>query len=148
MLNAHNAARARTNLTPPANPQLGALVWSDYAKSVATQWANNCTWMHNPQLHTINPPLGENIYASTQASAAQAVVDSWMSEEADYVYATNFCPAGKQCGHYTQIVWRNTTGVGCAFANCTSNSPFASPNWYFVVCDYAPPGNVVGSKPY
>jgi hypothetical protein len=72
----------------------------------------------------------------------------WAAEAPDYDYATNTCKAGQVCGHYTQIVWRSTTAVGCAFRTCTTGSPFGSGSWDFWVCDYAPPGNYVGQRPY
>ena len=44
-------------------------------------------------------------------------MSAWVSEAADYDYATNTCSA--VCGHYTQIVWRDTQDVGCGIKNCT-----------------------------
>ena len=79
------------------------------------------------------------------------MVAAWASEVQDYDYATNTCASGKQCGHYTQLVWRDTLRTGCAHRVCTVNWPFASPSggsWDFWVCDYEPPGNWVGQKPY
>ena len=67
---------------------------------------------------------------------------SWASEVANYTYASNTCAAGKVCGHYTQVVWRATTEVGCALADCPALQ-FKST----VVCDYGPGGNS-GGKPY
>jgi len=49
-----------------------------------------------------------------QKISPEKVVDSWGSEKADYDYANNSCTPGKMCGHYTQMVWRATTTVGCA----------------------------------
>ena len=46
----------------------------------------------------------------------------------------------QSCGHYTQVVWANTLSVGCGVAVC--------PTGTIVVCNYAPPGNYVGEKPY
>jgi pathogenesis-related protein 1 len=44
------------------------------------------------------------------------------------------------CGHYTQIVWRNTKAVGCAVGGKGAREVW--------VCDYDPPGNYVGQRPY
>ena len=78
-------------------------------------------------------------------------MQAWASEAPDYDYASNTCnaPPDRTCGHYTQIVWRSSTLVGCAYARCTQNSPFSGfPTWDFWVCDYSPPGNWVGQRPY
>lgn len=40
-------------------------------------------------------------------------------------------------GHFTQVVWRTTTRLGCAYnPNCS---------WRTYVCQYAPPGNIIGT---
>ena len=93
--------------------------------------------------------LGENIAAGAPTQAVSDAVASWVNEESSYDHATNTCAAGVECGHYTQIVWSTTTGVGCAKVSCTMNSPFGGFNtWDFSVCDYSPPGNYVGQPPY
>jgi hypothetical protein len=91
------------------------------------------------------------MYATTgsAAPAAAAVVGNWASEVADYDYATNTCKAEKMCGHYTQVVWRGSIGVGCAMSLCTTGSPFTGAStWWNVVCNYSPAGNSAGKKPY
>lgn len=89
----------------------------------------------------------------------KAGVVEWTNEEPYYNYAANTCttagnPYGT-CGHYTQVVWADTSQVGCGLKYCPANTdPFAPPfdnlQWTFVVCDYTPPGNVnVGTtRPY
>lgn len=143
LLTAHN--RVRTNAMPAPSPALPALSWNAQAQAFAQAWADRCQWGHNP---ATGNTWGENIFASTGATTATQVVSDWAAEASDYDYATNTCAAGKACGHYTQLVWRATTSVGCATKTCTANSPFGSGDWNFWVCDYAPPGNVIGQKPY
>jgi len=43
-------------------------------------------------------------------------------------------------GHYTQMIWRNTTEVGCAVAERDDRQ--------ILVCRYSPPGNVRGEMAY
>jgi len=69
-----------------------------------------------------------------------SLVQAWYDEKSDYTYASMACVEGKMCGHYTQVVWAQTTQVGCAWNRC--------PDFHILVCDYSPIGNVVGSKPY
>lgn len=145
MLEAHNAVRAQA--TPAPREALPPLTWSPEAAQVAEKWAKECTFEHNGN----RGRLGENLAAATLDTwTTEQMVRGWASESADYDYATNTCAAGKVCGHYTQLVWRKTTGVGCATRTCTTNSPFGSrfPTWQLWVCNYTPPGNVVGEKPY
>ncbi|MCE9671640.1 CAP domain-containing protein [Myxococcus stipitatus] len=145
MLTGHNATRASAKPTP--SPALEPLTWDTAAEGVARAYAAKCRFEHNGERGN----LGENLYAATPgATTTLGVVKGWSDELADYDYASNSCATGKMCGHYTQIVWRNTKRVGCATQTCTENSPFGSrfPTWQLWVCNYAPPGNYVGQKPY
>ncbi|MDB5672173.1 MAG: Fis family transcriptional regulator, partial [Alphaproteobacteria bacterium] len=40
--------------------------------------------------------------------------------------------------HYTQMIWRDTDRIGCAL--------YSTRQWDYLVCRYAPPGNVVGAS--
>jgi Cysteine-rich secretory protein family/FG-GAP-like repeat len=143
----------------PGNPAPSAtaggpllpFAWSVGAATVARNWAAGCNFAHNAN----RGPFGENIYAEGSQSSPVAlsgadVVSSWSTEAQNYDYNSNSCAAGEVCGHYTQLVWRNTTAVGCAVQQCTTNSPFGAsfPDWAFAVCDYSPPGNFSGEQPY
>ena len=136
---AHNAARAAVQPAPAA--PLAPLTWSAAAFEQARAWAARCQWGHNPTRGS----FGENLFATSGDTTSQAVVDTWVSEKSDYDYAANSCSG--TCGHYTQVVWSATTGVGCAAQTCTSGSPFGGGSWQFWVCDYTPPGNS-GGRPY
>ncbi len=128
------------------------LTWSPSAGTVAQSWAASCPGLnHNPN----RGPFGENIYIAGSTSTPVSVtgtdaVNNWDAEASNYTYSSNTCAAGQTCSHYTQLVWRNTTAVGCAVAQCTTNSPFgaAFPDYAIEVCDYSPPGNFNGQSPY
>lgn len=143
-LDAHNAERA--NAVPAPSSALPAMTWSDAAAAEAQRWADRCQFVHNTA-----SGYGENLWAAAGATGVTPleVVTDWASEKQYYTYSSNSCAAGKACGHYTQVVWRNSTSVGCAMKVCTTNSPFGgSGAWQFWLCDYDPPGNFVGQKPY
>jgi hypothetical protein len=142
----HNDVRAR--VSPVPDPLLGALVWSEEAAGVARAWAERCRFEHNPG----RGAFGENLFASSEEAPPDVVeqaLASWTAEKKDFDGAANHCADGAVCGHYTQLVWRATRGVGCAVATCTTGSPVPDTGaWTLVVCNYAPPGNIVGEKPY
>ena len=151
MLNVHNRARSRHNLPP--------LKWSKRLANYSLEWANHLGRGNQCQMYHRGgkPPYGENLYISSaevwrddrgrevdrkiSPVTITEVVNSWASEERFYNYRQNRCQPGQQCGHYTQIVWKDTTEVGCAMKVC----PDKSQTW---VCSYNPPGNYIGERPY
>jgi len=133
-LTPHNNARAAVGVGP--------VTWStklqQFAESYAAQRAGDCRLQHS------GGPYGENIFwgsAGADWKAADAV-RSWVDEKQWYNYATNSCASGKVCGHYTQVVWRASTSIGCARVVCRDN------RGVFIICNYEPRGNIVGQKPY
>ena len=62
-------------------------------------------------------------------------IDGWANEESDYDYEKR--KFSNEVGHFTQLVWKNTTSVGCGAADCGNNG-------WLLVCEYWPPGNVIG----
>ena len=130
MLDAHNAVCARAGVPP--------LVWSDQLAAVAQGWANHLI-ATNAFSHSPNNRFGENLYMITGWTASPAnVVGMWADEARGYDIRSNTCSG--VCGHYTQIVWRETRAVGCAVV--------ANPYREVWVCNYDPPGNVIGYRPY
>jgi hypothetical protein len=140
MTEAHNQVRA--NVDPPADPPIPPLVWDDDLAAVAQAYADGCVFEHSSNGY------GENLAAAAgQNLTPQQVVASWASEVADYDYATNSCSG--VCGHYTQVVWRDSVRLGCGVASCSQNSPFDGfAEWENWVCNYDPPGNFNGLPPY
>lgn len=85
-------------------------------------------------------PHGENL-AENYAAPAIAI-DSWANEEKDYNYKKE--KFSEAAGHYTQLVWKDTTSVGCGAVNCSNSGDNGANGWY-LVCEYDPPGNVQGA---
>ncbi len=132
MLSAHNAWRKRY--------KVGPLRWSPKLAAYAEQWAENLVHTGSFQ-HRPDSPYGENLAtASGQQLTPDRVVDMWGSESKYYNYRTNSCVPGEMCGHFTQLVWKGTKEVGCGMAHNDERQVW--------VCNYNPPGNVVGHKPY
>lgn len=138
---AHNQVRAQVGLAP--------LVWDPALATVAKTWAAKCvdgeppTGLidHNEGRSAGGSYVGENIYGSSGTATGPAAVASWASEAANYNYASNTCSG--VCGHYTQLVWRETARVGCALHDC--------PGLLYgrtVICNYAPGGNTNNRRPY
>ena len=130
-----------------------AVKWSADLAAKAQAWANHLKQTRGCNMvHSGSSGLGENLYWASpqrwssgkteeQAISPADVVNSWAQERKDYRYRTNSCATGKVCGHYTQLVWSKTTEVGCGKAICSDKSQV----W---VCNYTPPGNFIGQKPY
>ncbi len=138
----HNQWRAQVGVGP--------LTYSDTLAASAQAWADHLKTNENCEMqHSRGSNVGENLFwasawsnGTAQNIKATEVVDSWGSEKADYAYATNTCAPDRVCGHYTQVVWKDTTSVGCGVAVC------GSPKNQVWVCQYSPPGNYVRQKPY
>jgi uncharacterized protein YkwD len=141
---AHNQVRASVDTTPGIPP----LTWNASLAATAQAWSAQCMDTdgnglidHNPNRSDGHPYyVGENIYGGSGMPTGPDAVDLWVSEAANYDYATNSCSG--VCGHYTQVVWRNTAELGCALYDCPSLT-----YRYSIVCDYGPGGND-GGLPY
>jgi uncharacterized protein YkwD len=114
------------------------LVWSDQLVQAAQDWANHLI-ATGALSHRPDNRYGENIYAISGGHATPAeVVDSWAKKARGYDIRSS--TGSGVCGHYTQIIWAKTRAVGCAIAR--------NPQREVWVCNYDPPGNVIGYRPY
>lgn len=146
IVDAHNVYRSDPSVNTPN------LVWDSTLAAGAQSWADNlATNLHGLQ-HSQPPTrpttIGENLAQASKGSSTLAqMVDLWgktvsppppqqgRSEQAQFKpgITPNVSKDGGTVGHYTQMIWRTTTSVGCGLASDGTND--------YLVCRYSPAGN-------
>jgi hypothetical protein len=136
MLAAQNEVRQKFNVPP--------LIWDDDLAATAQEWANKIAARGVlPPAHRTNISIGENVFWGTADQwLPKDVLEIWEAESKNYDRATNTCAPGKNCVHFTQVVWSTTTKLGCGKAKSADGQTD------FFVCDYSPAGNYVGRSPF
>ena len=146
ILKAHNDHRVRHESTLP-------LKWSKAAERIAQKWCDQLATegkMYHSDFETFREKMGENLYMqdweSGHSDIAEGSVAGWYEEEDFWDYRSgtssntgvylNSYNEDPPVGHFTQVVWRETTEVGCGH---TSKSET------YVCCNYNPPGNELGA---
>lgn len=145
VLTAHNTLRR--SVAAAETRRLGQtvtipdLTWNPTAASIAQTWANHLLAIDSLDHNAGRGNLGENLYmeeGSNPATSGDRAVALWAAEASSYTWDTDSCTS--VCGHYTQIIWAATTSIGCGKATDGTRTYWA--------CDYAPPGNISGQRPY
>lgn len=145
-LSKHNAYRATHH--SPKLTQAGSL--NTTAQSWAEYLATNALFEHSSPNQRNN--AGENLYvyyttgsSISATTLANETVKAWYDEVADYDYAN---PGfSSETGHFTQVVWKSTTQLGCGAAQGRATLNGTTYNAFYVVCHYAPAGNFTGQFP-
>jgi uncharacterized protein YkwD len=153
LLNAHNEERARYT-------GVGPFQWSPELAKFAQEWAG--ILLEKDKLeHRIREDrcdknktgqevcVGENLWTGSSSNPTKIfpvkdMVGPWIAEKADYHYNDNTCTPAKVCGHFTQVVWKNSTLVGCGQARKESPTGVKM----MLACNYSPSGNFVGQRPF
>jgi uncharacterized protein YkwD len=138
VLAAHNQERLDLGLEPLSwNPALAASAqrWADYL-------ASSGRFEHAPENHYF--PEGENLWAGTKGYyVPEEKVGAWIREKRFFrvgVFPDNSTTGRvEDVGHYTQVIWRATTEVGCAEATSARED--------ILVCRYIEAGNYKGERP-
>ncbi|KAF9531747.1 CAP domain-containing protein, partial [Crepidotus variabilis] len=74
----------------------------------------------------------------TGLTSVQDFVNSWTSQEKNYIPSSDTFPANSdEVGCFTQVVWKATTKLGCDCTPCSSGFTLG-------ICVYEEPGNFGG----
>ena len=131
----HNRERAAVGSPPLAwDPALAAS-----AASYGPTLASLGRLAHSPR--ETRPGQRENLaMGSTGYYGIEDLVGFWVEEKRHFqpglfpdVSRTGYW---KDVAHYTQMIWKGTTNVGCALHNKGDRS--------YLICRYSPPGNADG----
>lgn len=136
ILNAHNQYRAEVGVPP--------LTWSDTLASHAQEWADYLA-SSGEFKHSQNTGEGENLWMGGSGNFSYTQMIETFGDEKQYFIGglfPDFSSTGQwqDVGHYTQIVWRDTTEVGCAVSSVNGSD--------ILVCRYSPPGNFSGQSAF
>jgi hypothetical protein len=155
LLDLHNRERTAVRL-----PQV---TWSNSLATDAQNWANylaslNLRPYRPPDLGDIPPHSnfetngrqGENLAWGTKGGfSAATLAQGWANEKPNYVPGSPVTrglgfelasDGSRVYGHYTQMVWRTTTEIGCGIAS--------DANQDYLVCRYLQAGNYPGQAAY
>lgn len=135
----HNKIRAQAGVP--------GLKWSDDLARYAQAWAdylgsNGCKLAHRPDDGAWMQKYGENIAAGSPGYAGvDQAIKGWESEKSKFRGGVISMDNIGDVGHYSQIMWRNTTLLGCGKStSCKTKT--------IIVCNYDPAGNILGQKPW
>ncbi|XP_047307370.1 pathogenesis-related protein 1C-like [Impatiens glandulifera] len=138
-VDAHNQIRSERGIPP--------LSWDPTLATFAQYWASQRADDCNPFVHSLSN-YGENImWELYNEDSPTHITQVWAAEEKNFDLELHKCMCQPEtsdcmCGHYTQVVWRSTTRIGCGNYTCNNQKGF------IVVCSYDPPGNYVGENPF
>jgi len=141
---------------PPAS-NMRELVWDPELEAIAQRWADQCTFGHDKERGKLDgTSVGQNAYMGMSSvkddqaaltAKAKNSVDAWYGEVTDPGFnSSNINPFvwDSGTGHYTQVVWADTSALGCAMVY------YKKDKWYtnLVVCNYAKSGNYMNAVMY
>ena len=137
LLDLHNRERRLVGAPP--------LIWDARLAAAAAAYgpalAAGRGLIHSPP--AARPGQGENLWMGTRNRySLESMFEGWAREKRLLRPGSfpNVSRTGRwaDVAHYTQIVWRGTSRVGCAVHR--------APEWDYLICRYAPAGNVIGQR--
>jgi len=148
VLDIHNRERALVGFP--------LLTWSDSLAAEAQNWANHLATLgivcgpqgcQPPAPHGANNEniaLGYVFPAEFGRTSPANYTQGWADEKVQYNAGQR---SGLGIGHYTAMVWKTTSEVGCGFvAGAVPDDLGRGGGTDFLVCRYNPPGSNVASQ--
>jgi len=140
ILDAHNAMRCMHGVPP--------MVWDATIAANAQAWADAGQYGHSPYAfrNLATGYVGENLAWGYPTRTGQDSVEGWYSEieftdgTPSSCEDTTAAGAGEAICHYTQVVWKASTKLGCG----QGRAPYMGDEGDFWVCQYGPGGNYQG----
>ncbi|XP_011300071.1 venom allergen 3 [Fopius arisanus] len=119
------------------------LEWDEELAEIAQRWANQCTDGHDQCRNVERFPVGQNVgrkgWSNGYNAKVSEIVQAWYDEveNFDSQVVPSFRSSKKLTGHYTQLVWGETTRIGCGLMRYKRGAMFT----VHLVCNYGPAGN-------
>ncbi|RYP77729.1 hypothetical protein DL769_003349 [Monosporascus sp. CRB-8-3] len=142
-----------------ANHSSPEVQWDSEIAGYASNTAATCVFAHD--MDQGNGNYGQNIAMWATSSGAEdlgeagaikmATSDMWYNGEFSkylpsyYGQATPDMSNFEAWGHFSQLLWKGSTKLGCAVQFCPKGSMSSDMDAWYMVCNYGPPGNVGGA---
>ncbi|XP_059396259.1 peptidase inhibitor 16-like [Carassius carassius] len=139
----HNEFRSKVQ---PSAAFMQKVVWDETLRLVAENHTANCIVDHNPLLKELR--MGENIFSGSEPFNAIKAMMEWFGEHEDYNFETKNCDEERICANYIQMVWANSSRIGCAAQSCDTTEHLGHEKVTLFVCNYYPSGNIKTQNPY
>ncbi|KAE8714841.1 Lateral organ boundaries domain family protein [Hibiscus syriacus] len=131
--------KSSSTLTTPLEKT--SVNWDNVLEDLALNYSqgqiNNCI-----ELNLAVVPLGRNlVWDNKNGLSTTEAVWLWVAQKKYYSLESGVCARDLICRHYTQVIWINSTPLGCAKVRCNNNSGI------LIACYYYPAGNIPGKHP-
>jgi hypothetical protein len=140
----HNQKRRNVHaLGLPTAANMLELTWSERLASEAWSLSSTCVFAHKTNGY------GQNLFLSTRGSPDSITItralEAWVDDELPSSFVSILNGQGAEIGsgsynHASQVLWATSGQIGCGYTQC--------PSGFFLVCNYSPAGNYVGSPWY
>ncbi|XP_072044086.1 C-type lectin domain family 18 member B-like [Amphiura filiformis] len=137
----------RSNTDPPA-ANMKHMSWDANLASMAQNFTDKCNLAGGFGPNLTPYRVGRNAYilqncARANLKSGVSATEFWHDQAQFYTYDNNSCTPGEHCVHYKQVVWADTSFVGCGRTFCSQL--LVSGQWWnktiLIVCAYGPGGN-------